>query len=186
MKVRGVPEVPMPKVRTIVDKNGTVHQVSELTPQHQQFLSDVREQLIQLRQRQAIPDAPTNIKATGQAFSNLVQWTRSSDADYYEVLHSLTPALTDPKLQTTDVGNSAMWLDHVGNNGIQKFYWVRARKRTGASSLEVGPANATTLVSATGVTPPPPPPPSNILVTDQATGRTIPYMLTSPRSFNHD
>lgn len=183
MKVRGVPELPLQSIRTIIDSKGVTHRISEFTPQHQQFLSDVREQLLQLRQRQAIPDAPTNVKATGQAFSNLVQWTRSGDADYYEVLHALTPALTDPHLQITDVGNSALWVDHIGNNGITKFYWVRARKRTGASSLEVGPASAITLIAATGVTPPPPPPPANILVTDQATGRVIAYGLTSPRSF---
>lgn len=183
MKVRGVPELPLPKVRIIVDKDGTRHEISEMTQQHQQFFTDIREQLIQLRQRQAIPDPPTNVKATGQPFQNLVQWTRSSDADYYEVLHSLTPALTDPHLQTNDAGNSAQWQDHIGQSGIKKFYWVRARKRTGASSLEVGPASATTLVSTPGVTPPVPPPPSNILVTDQATGRVIPYTLTSPRSF---
>ncbi len=154
-----------------------------LDPQLRRVLVDLREQVIQLRQRQAIPDAPTNVKATAQAFANLVQWTRSSDADYYEVLHATTPALTDPHLQTTDVGNSALWQDKIGNSGIKKFYWVRARKRTGATSLEVGPVTATTLTSATGVTPPAPPPASNILVTDQNTGRVIAYTLTSPRSF---
>lgn len=186
MKPRGVPELPRQSIRTIVDAKGVTHRISEFTPQHQQFLSDVREQLLQLRQRQAIPDAPTNVKATGQAFSNLVQWTRSADADYYEVLHALTPSLTDPHLQTTDAGNSALWTDHVGQNNVKKFYWVRARKRTGASSLETGPANATTVASTVGVTPPVPPPASNILVLDRATGRVLPYSLSGlNRSLNN-
>lgn len=185
MRPRGVPEVPQQQVFTITDKNGIDRQVSILTPQHQQWMSDVREQLLQIRQRQAVPDAPTNLRATAQALSNLLQWTRSSDADYYEVLAGLTPALNQSGLQTIDVGNSAQYLDHVGQSAIQKFYWVRARKRTGASSLEVGPVNATTLISTVGVTPPVPPPPSNILVHDQSTGRVIAYTLSSPRSLNH-
>jgi len=174
MRTRGIGEIPL---QHVVDGKNV-----PLDPQLRRVLVDLREEVLHLRQRQAVPDAPTNVKATAQAFSNLIQWTRSSDADYYEVLHALTPSLLDPHLQTTDVGNSAMWLDHVGQSAIKKFYWVRARKRTGASSLEVGPVNATTLISATGVTPPTPPPPSNILVLDKNTGRVIPYTLTSPRS----
>lgn len=184
-KVRGVPEVPQQSIRVITGKDGTVHRVSELTPQHQQFFVDIREQLLQLRQRQAVPDPITNLKATGQAFSNLIQFTRSADADYYQVLHALTPSLLDPLLQITDIGNSALWVDHVGQNSIQKFYWVRARKRTGPTSLEAGPVNATTVASGTGVTPPPPPPPGNILVIDQSTGRRSYYTLGGPRSLNN-
>lgn len=180
---RGIGELPQQSIRTIVDKDGTKHQVSVWTPQHQGFLMDLREQILQMRQRLTIPDAPTNVKATAQAFSNLVQFTRSSDADYYEVLHSPTPSLKDPALQVSPIGNGASWVDHVGNAGVTVFYWVRARKNTGATSLEVGPAKATTLAAAAGVTPPTPPPPSNIIVTDQSTGRQIPYTLSSPRSF---
>lgn len=175
----------MPSIRIIVDAKGITHRVPEFTEEHRRFLVDLREQVVQLRLRQAVPDTPTNLKATGQAFQNLVQWTRSGDADYYEVLHATTPSLLDVNLQTTDVGNSAMWQDRVGDTGVQKFYWVRARKRTGASSLEVGPVDATTVASATGVTPPTPPPPSNILVIDKTTGRVIPYALSNPRSFSH-
>jgi hypothetical protein len=184
MRPRGIGEIPLQHTVRVIDSDGKEKNIqSPLDPQLRRVLVDMREQLLQIRQRQTVPDAPTNLKATGQAFSNLIQWTRSSDADYYEVLHALTPALTDPHLQTTDVGNSALWIDHVGQTAIKKFYWVRARKRTGASSLEIGPVNATTVASATGVNPPTPPPPSNILVTDRSTGRVIPYTLTSPRSF---
>jgi len=185
MKTRGTGEVPHERTIKLIIK-GETHIVNvPLDPQERRLFVDLREELLHLRQRQAIPDAPTNLKATGQAFQNLIQWTRSSDADYYEVLHAPTPSLLDPLLQTTDVGNSALWVDRIGNTGIKKFYWVRARKRTGATSLEVGPVNATTVASATGVTPPTPPPASNILVLDKATGRVIPYTLTNPRSFRN-
>ena len=151
-------------------------------PQHRRVMVDMREQILQLRQRLAVPDAPTNLKIVAQAFSNLVQFTRSADADYYEVLHAPTSSLLDPALQTADIGNTSTWIDHVGNVGIKVFYWVRARKRTGASSLEVGPVSATTLAAAAGVTPPSPPPPANIIVMDQTTGRRIPYSLSRTRS----
>lgn len=155
-----------------------------LDPQLRRVLSDMREQVLQLRQRLTVPSGPSNLKATAQALSNLIQWTRSSDADYYEVLHATTPSLLDPNLQTTDVGNSAMWLDHVGQSAITKFYWIRGRKRTGSTSLEIGPVSATTLVSTAGVTPPVPPPPSDIIVIDKTTGRQIPYTLSGPRRFS--
>lgn len=188
MKPRGLPEVPMPNIRVITERDAkgnvvNTHRVAEFTEEHRRFLVDMREQVLQLRQRTAVPDAPTNVKATGQAFSNLVQFTRSGDADYYEILSARTPSLKDPNLQTNSIANSASWVDHVGQTGIKVFYWVRARKNTGATSLEVGPVNATTVASAAGVTPPTPPPPSNIIVTDQSTGRQVPYTLTGPRSF---
>lgn len=184
-RTRGVPEIPQQVFKTIKDKDGTVHSVSVLTPQHQQFFQDIREQLLQLRGNQAVPDPITNLKATGQAFSNLIQFTRSGNADYYEILHSPTPSLKDPALQVTGIGNSASWVDHIGQAAITAFYWVRARKNTGATALEVGPVKAVTLVAATGVTPPPPPPPGNIIVLDQSTGRQYAYYLGSPRSFTH-
>jgi hypothetical protein len=187
MKPRGIPELPQQVTKTITDKNGTVHTISVLTPQHQQFFSDVREQLLQLRGNTAIPDPITNLKATGQAFSNLVQFTKSGNADYYEVLRSPTPSLLDPHVQISGIGNSASWVDHVGNSGITVWYWVRARKNTGATGQEVGPVNATTLPAATGVTPPMPPPAGNPQVTDTATGRTIPSSLSEigTRGSNH-
>lgn len=179
---RGIGEVPQQSTIRIVGKDGTIHSVSVLTPQHQQLFVDMREQILQMRQRLTVPDAPTNMRATGQALSILIQFTRSADADYFEVLHSLTASLKSPNVQTTDIANSAEWVDHVGNNGIQKWYWIRARKMTGAASLTVGPVTATTLAAAAGVTPPTPPPPSNILVLDSSTGRVIPYTLSDARS----
>jgi len=170
MKPRGIPEVPL---------------TGWPSNQHRDLIINLREQLLQLRQRQAVPDAPTNLKGTAQAFSALIQFTRSADADYYEVLHAIKPNLTDPSVTSVDIGNSASWVHQVGNVGIANFYWVRARKTTGASSLEVGPIAVTTLGSAAGVTPPAPPPPANILVLDKSTGRVIPYELAGPRNLNH-
>lgn len=177
MNTRGIREVPMPSVRVIVDKNGVTHRVAEFTEQHRQFLVDLRESVIKLRATQGPINPPTNLSATAQAFSNFIQFTRSGNADYYEVLHGTTANIKDPTTVTVDLGNSSQFLDHVGNSGIKKFYWVRARKNTGESSNETGPVIATTLVAATGVTPPTPPPPSNIIVIDRITGRQVPYTL---------
>lgn len=182
MTTRGLREVPRPSVRTIVDAKGVTHKVAEFTEEHRNFLVDLREQIIQLRNRQAAIGPPTNPVATAQAFSNLFQWTRTTEADYYEVLHSTTPNINDA--QIVDVGNSALWVDHVGNVGIKKFYWVRGRRHTGGASTETGVVSATTLAAATGVTPPLPPPPSDIIIVDRATGRQIPYTLADAGRLN--
>ena len=181
---RNIGEIPMQHDIIIVGEDGKRRTInSPLDPQLRRALVDIREQVLQMRKRLAVPDSITNLKATAQAFSNLIQWTRSGDGDYYEVLAAPSASLLDPHLRTIDVGNSAQYLDHVGQANIKAFYWVRARKRTGQSSLETGPVFATTLGSAAGITPPPPPPPANILVLDKNTGRVIPYTLANPRSF---
>ena len=184
---RNIGEIPLNhKISVpVTGKDGTVtvKQVSSpMDSQLYQVLSDIREQTLQTRQRLANPDAPTNLKATAQSFSVLLQWTRSSDADYYEVLKSFTPSTQDPKLQIVDVGNSASWVDNLGTSGLKAFYWIRARKTTGASSLTVGPVNATSAVASAGQAQPAPPPPANIQVVDTTTGRVIPYVLADPRS----
>ena len=160
---RGVPEVP-----TKLD-NG---------PQHRRFLVDMREQVLQLRGRLAVPPNPSNLRATAQGFAILIQWTQSNDADYYELLKSPNGQMNSSTLQTIDVGNCSSYTDYVGQAGITYFYWLRARKSTGSASANVGPVSATTLAAGTGVTPPPPPPPANILVVDSATGLAVPYTLS--------
>lgn len=181
---RNISEIPMQHDIVVVGQDGQkrTHN-TPLDPQLRRVLSDMREEILQLRKRLTIPDPPTNFQITAKAFSNLVQWTRSGDADYYEVLAAPSASLLDANLRTIHVGNSAQYVDDLGQVGIKVFYWVRARKNTGASSLEIGPVPATTLGSAAGITSPPPPPPSNILVKDANTGRIIPYTLTNPRSF---
>jgi hypothetical protein len=158
MTTRGIPEVPL-----------------GIEPQLRRHLTDIRQQLLDLRARQAPPDVPTNLNVTAQAFSNLIQFTRSADADYYEILVSNSPDIHQSFV--VDIGNSPQWVDHIGAAAVKHFYWVRARKRTGARSIENGPVIATTLGSAIGVIPPVPPPPGHIIVIDQTTGRRIAYTL---------
>lgn len=148
----------------------------DLPPQHYRVLSDMREQLVELRGTLAPPATPGNFAVTPQAFSNLVQWSRVNDADFYEVRHGFSANAGDATVIVQDVGSSQQWVDHVGNNGITKFYWVRAAKLTGARSQWTTTLSGTTLTSATGVTPPNPPPP-RIIVTDQTTGQRIPYEI---------
>jgi len=164
---RGVPDVPMLDVRKITDNKGVTHNVIADSPQLRRFFMDVREQLLQTRNRLAVPDAPTNFKATAQAFSVYLAWTTSADADYYEVLVSPSASTKDVNMRTVDVGNSGRWVDNVGNSGVQRWYWVRARKLSGGISTETGPVTATTLAAATGSAQPAPPPAGAVLVQDQ-------------------
>ena len=161
-RTRGVPEVPL-----------------GLAPALQAHLQDVREVLLQLRATQAPPSVPQNVQVTPQAFGNTLQWSRSVNADYYEVLHSTTPNIANATV--VNVGNSASYTDTVGKNGIQKWYWIRAHKLTGPRSLETMPVSATTLASGTAVTPPTPPPSSRVIVQNQQFNRKEPQDPRAPR-----
>lgn len=158
--IRGVPEVPF----AIKD------------PQLRQFLIDMRECVKTLHGTLAPPAVPSNAKVTAQPLGNLVQWTRGISSDYHELLISSTPSTKDA--QVVDVGNSASYFDNVGDSGIQRHYWIRSRKFTGARSLNVFAGNGTTLASTATVTPPTPPPASQIQVQNQQTGHIEP--ITQP------
>lgn len=138
------------------------------------FLEDVRENILSLRTNQAPLAGPTNFNVTPMPFGNTVQWTRSVDADYYEIWWNTSPSLNGA--QTQGVGDSGQYIDTVGKDGVTRYYWVRARKYNGASSVIVGPKSGTTLAATPGVTPPTPPPPSHILVVDTGTGRSVYYV----------
>lgn len=151
---------------------------TEFGQEHRRFLVDLRQQVLQLSGRIAIPDTPSNVRVTPQSFQNLIQFTKSIDADFYEVMHAQMPNQADPSATLVDIGDSASWVDSVGQVNIKKYYWIRARKLTGASSPWTPVASGTTLASGTGVTPPNPPPPASIVVLDQLTGLRIPYVLS--------
>jgi hypothetical protein len=179
---RQIADVPLTRKLSITINGQKQTQTVPIDQQEYNLLSDMRQQIQQLTARVAIPDPPTNLKATGQAFSNQIQFTRSGDADYHEVLSSLTPSLKDASVRVYDIGNTNAWVDNIGQSAITKYYWVRARKLTGASSLQIGPAKATTLASATAQAQPSPPPASNIVVMNAETGQLIPYTLAGPRN----
>lgn len=149
----------------------------KIDPNDQGFrrlLVEMRQTVVQLRAAQAPLPTPTNFKVTALAFGALLQWTRVVGADYYEVLWNTT---ADAKAANVHgVGDSAEWVDHVGQVNIKRFYWLRARKFTGGASNLNGPLNATTLASNTGVAPPKPPPPGQIVVVDQKTGHQVYYV----------
>jgi hypothetical protein len=140
------------------------------------FLVDLQQQVKSLRGTQAPIAPPTNFKVTAQAFGNLLQWTRTTGADYYQVLWNTVPTASTANIQ--GVGDSAMWVDHIGQTGIKRYYWVRACRYTGTQSLPTPGLSGTTLGSATGVTPPKPPPPAKIMVLNPGTGHLIPYDLS--------
>lgn len=160
MATRGLPEVPM-----------------KIDPNDQGFrrlLVEMRQTIVQLRAAQAPLAAPTNFKATALAFGAILQWTRTVNCDYYEVLWNTTPDAT--RANVHGVGDSAEWIDHIGQSGVKRFYWLRGRKYTGAASVLNGPLNITTLASNVGVAPPTPPPPGQIVVVDQKTGHQVYYV----------
>lgn len=165
---RGIPEVPMLATRKIVDRDGKTHHVLADSPELRRFLQDLREQVVQLRAKQTLPGNPSNVKVTPQAFGNLVQWTRGTEADYHEVLWNTSPTIINANV--VNVADSAQWTDNVGQVGITRFYWVRARKLNGTQSLEIGPGSGTTLAAAVGVAPPTPPVPGRNQVLNQRTG----------------
>ena len=158
--IRGVPEVPF----GIAD------------PQHRQFLIDLRECVKSLMGTLAPPTPPSNPKVTAQPLGNLVQWTRGISSDYHELLVSSTPNIQNA--QVIDVGNSPQYLDSVGDKNIQRFYWIRSRKFTGARSRNIFVGKSTTLDSTSLVTPPTPPPSSQIQVDNTQTGHIEP--ITQP------
>jgi hypothetical protein len=131
-------------------------------PQHldnatRHFLSSLRETVLGLRGQLAPPTVPTNLKVTPISFGNLVQWTRSVNADWFEVLWNTVPDLATA--QIVPVGDAAQWTDNIGKNGILRYYWVRAARNNGYRSNPSAPLSGTSLASGTAVTPPPPPPP---------------------------
>jgi hypothetical protein len=158
--IRGLPEVPM----GIKDAELRRH------------LIDMRECVKTLMGTLAPPAVPSNAKVTAQPLGNLVQWTRGISSDYHELLISSTPSTANA--QVLDVGDSASYFHNVGDSGVKYFYWIRARKFTGARSLNVLAGSGTTLSSTSTVTPPTPPPSSQIQAKNQQTGHIEP--ITQP------
>jgi len=158
--IRGLPEVPF----GIKD------------PQMRRWAIDIHECVKTMMGTLAPPAVPSNAKVTAQPLGNLVQWTRGISSDYHELLISSTPSTANA--QVIDVGDSAQYFDNVGDTGVNRFYWIRSRKFTGARSLNVFAGNGTTLASTATVTPPTPPPSSQIQAKNQQTGHVEP--ITQP------
>jgi hypothetical protein len=118
---------------------------------------------------QAPPSPPSNLKVTAQPFGNLVQWTRSADADSQELLIGATPSTAAATI--INVGNTCKYVDNIGQSGITHFYWVRSVKTSGQRSTEIGYVTGTSLASNMGVTPPIAPPPAQVQVFNSQLGR---------------
>lgn len=159
MTIRGIREIPV-----------------GIDPSLRDFLQDLQEQVKSLRGTQVPLAQPTNFKVTSMAFGNLLQWTRVTGAEYYEVLWNDTAI--NQTAHIIGVGDSAQWFDSIQQVGVKRFYWVRGRKYLGASSALTPGLSGTTLASNTGTAPPAPPPASHILVFDQQSGHIIPYQIT--------
>jgi hypothetical protein len=158
VRQRGVPEVP-------------------LDAPSRDWLVELRQNVVDLRGTLAVPNAPSNFKATALAFAVLLQWTRGQNSDGTQVLWNSTPTLAGANI--IDVGGSAQHVDYVGNTAITRFYWVRsydsqAPTSSPSTSSAVGPLSATTLASGVGVTPPAPPPGGGTMAIEPTTGHVVP------------
>jgi hypothetical protein len=140
-----IPEVPM---------------LPECSQQLRRFLVDLRKAVQQTVSSSAPPGMPSNLKVTPQGFSNTLQWSRGTGADFHEVLWNTSP--TVKTAHVVPVQNAAQWTHNVGQSNVKLYYWVRAVKQVAlhatTRTVELGPIAGTTLASGTGVTPPTPPP----------------------------
>lgn len=152
-----IPEVPM---------------LPDASPQLRRFLVDLRNAVQKQMGAITPPGLPANLKVTPEAFGNLIQWSRGTNADWHEVLWNTQPTVNNANV--VPVQNAAQWTDNVGQVGVKRWYWVRAVRQTAlhavTRTVEVGPIAGTTLASNAGVNPPTPPPPGFYQVLNQRTG----------------
>ena len=164
MTTRGLPEVPI--------------RIDPAHPQFRRLLVEMRQALIDMQPSRQPLGPPTNFKVTAQAFGALLQWTRATTADYYEVLWNTVPDPT--RAQSIDAGNSSQYVDVIGQTGIVRYYWLRSVRNTGQKSNLTGPIKITTLAAGTGVNPPVPPPIAQQITTDLA-GHQVPLNPKKPQ-----
>ena len=136
--MRGIPEVP-----------------SDCSVFMRRFLTDLRAVVVELAANQTQPPRPvTNLVATGQTGSILIQFTRS-DGDTYVLYWNTAP--TREGASRIDIGNTAAYSDTVGQSAVTRYYWVTAKKGTKESEV-AGYVSATTVALGVEVPPPVPPP----------------------------
>lgn len=140
---RGIPEVPLLK---------------DADPQLRRFLVDMRQAFLNLRPTQTPLSSPTNLVVTPQDRGNLIQFTRSANADFFELLWSATADIS--KAQIINILTSNSHMDWIGQANVKRFYWVRAGYFSSSiRSNPAGPVAGTTLASGSTVNFPTPPPP---------------------------
>jgi len=106
----------------------------------------------------AVTDPPRpvkNLTATAMAGSILIMFTRT-DGDNYVLYWNTTPSLNGST--RIELGNRGEYTDNIGDAGIKRYYFVRAKKRNGMESSIVGPVFATSLALNITITPPTRPP----------------------------
>lgn len=138
MANHGIPEVP-----------------SSFSVAERLFLSHLRNNVIQLLPSRVPPRAPTNLKVTPVAGGNYIQFTKS-DGDDYVVYAGSTGELA--KATPNDVKLSSAYVDNIGQGGVARFYWVKAKKQGQPDSDILGPVSGVTLaLNVPTVVPPAPP-----------------------------
>ena len=135
------------------------------------FLTQVKQGADNLQRAKGPLNTPTNVQVTPQAFSNMIQFTRPPQSDFFEILWNTTPNLSGAQIAGTSTSNQ--YVDYVGQAGVKRFYWVRARNYQGGKSIESTPIAATTLAAGTSVPFPHPPPAGQVQAVYVTKGRLI-------------
>lgn len=152
-----------------------VPQVQGMDVEHYQFLTEVRNAVVQLQSSTLPPDDPTNLKATPFATGINVQFTRSRNAHRYTLyIANSAPnrsAASSSGSIAIDLGDTNYYNDIVGQSNFTRFYWVRAWNGNVGSRV-VGPVKGVTAASGTVADPPKQVPPGTIAL-DQATGLPV-------------
>lgn len=144
---------------------------NNIDPQLRDHLQDMRAVLLQIQGQITPPRPVINLGAFTQPVAVLIQWT-TTDANGYTVFWNDSPTLDLTK--SIDAGAGSSYVDHIGQAGVTRWYWVRAYKTHGSVSNVVGPVSATAGAIGTGVPPPIAPVQGDQFVIDQTTGFPVP------------
>lgn len=148
----------------------------DLPVHHQQFLTDLRNAVLELQGSHSPANIPTNLKVTPVAGGNVVQFTRGTNAAGHTLYMASFPnfAAATP----VQLGQNAQHIDSVGIGGVLRYYWVRSFDGTGKGSTLVGPISSRTLALGATATVSKPPPPSSPLAVDATTGQLVGGIIT--------
>lgn len=130
-------------------------------PRLRAFLVSMRNAIVDMQQGIQPPDPPSNFTVTPAAGANILNFTRSANAEKFIVYWNSTADFGSAN--AVDIGLAAQWTDNVGAGAIARYYWIKA-KRNSIDSVIVGPQTATTLALGVAITPVEPPVASDQLV----------------------
>lgn len=118
---------------------------------HQQFLTAVKEILDRISPPNIAPGRPSNITVKPLPGAHQITFTAGDSSDGHLLLTSATPTWnpTHADNHIIDLGLSTKHVDIVGQPGVDRYYWIVAKRGNVRSDPPTGPIKATTLALAT-------------------------------------